>query len=54
MAKKCDKCLRGVQARTTGTNPKDVTLKMNMGGAIVYVTPHTDGTIDVTLTQKAC
>jgi hypothetical protein len=54
MAKKCDKCLRGVQTRTTGTNPKDVTLKMDMGGAVVYVLPpHTDGTIDVTLNAES-
>lgn len=53
MAKKCDKCLSGAQIRTTGVNPNDITLKMDMGGAILYVTPHSDGTIDVTLNSES-
>ena len=47
MAKKCDKCLRSVRISTTGIT-KD-TLKMDMGGAILYVMPREGGKIDVAL-----
>lgn len=53
MAKKCDKCLRGVKIRTTGTNPTNTTLKIDIGGAILYVSPHTDGKIDVALNAES-
>ena len=53
MAKKCTKCLRGTKVRTTGVNPNDTTLKLDMGGAVLYVTPHANGSIDVTLNAES-
>lgn len=35
MAKKCDKCLRGAKVRTTGVNPNNTTLKLDIGGAVL-------------------
>lgn len=35
---KCDKCLRGARISVTGVNPTN-TLKMDMGGAVLYVMP---------------
>ena len=34
---KCTKCLRGATIRTTGIDSK--TLRMDMGGAVLYVIP---------------
>lgn len=53
MAEKCTKCLRGVKVRKTGVNPNDTTLKLDMGGAVLYVTPHANGSIDVTLNAES-
>ena len=50
MAKKCDKCLRSARISTTGIT-KD-TLKMDMGGAILYVMPREGGKIDVALNTE--
>ncbi len=35
---KCSKCLRGAKVSVTGVNPTN-TLKMDMGGAVLYVMP---------------
>lgn len=51
-AKKCDNCLRGASLRTTGVNPKDATLKIDIGGAVLYVMPGSDGEINVTLNTQ--
>lgn len=53
MAKKCDNCLRAAKVRTTGTSPKDATLKMDMGGAVLYVMPRRGGKIEVHLNSEA-
>lgn len=43
MAKKCDRCLRGTRVRTTGVNPSNTTLRLDIGGAVLYVTPRLSG-----------
>lgn len=52
MAKKCDRCLRGTRVRTTGVNPSNTTLRLDIGGAVLYVTPRLNGKIDVTLNAQ--
>lgn len=52
MAQKCDKCLKGAKVTTTGVNPHNTTLKLNIGGAVLYVTPRPDGEVDVTLNAE--
>ena len=50
---KCNKCLRGARIGTTGAGTaSDRTLKMDMGGAVLYVIPKSDGTIDVYLNSE--
>jgi|GEM_PF-2221732 len=51
MAKKCDNCLRGARFSITEVNPR-TTLKMNMGGAVLYVMPGLNGEITVTLNTQ--
>jgi len=48
---KCDKCLRGTKVSVTGVNPSN-TLKIDMGGAVLYVTPCDNGKIDVAVNAK--
>ena len=48
---KCVKCLRGARISITGGNPKN-TLKMDMGGAVLYIMPKEDGKIDVHLNSE--
>ena len=43
---KCDKCLRGTQISVTGVDPSN-TLKIDIGGAVLYVMPAKDGGIKV-------
>ena len=43
---KCTACSRGVLISTTGVNPSS-TLKIDIGGATLYVVPKSDGKIDV-------
>lgn len=51
---KCNKCLRGAKLGVTGVNPSN-TLKMDMGGAVLYVMPKVDGKIEVILnSQNLC
>ena len=51
MAKsKCTKCLRGARISITGTNKK--TLKMDMGGAVLYLMPKEDGKMEVALNSE--
>lgn len=51
MAKaKCLKCLRGARLSITGTNKK--TLRMDMGGAVLYLMPKDDGNMEVTLNSE--
>lgn len=38
MKSKCDKCIRGARVSITGATPHN-TLKMDMGGAVLYVIP---------------
>ena len=47
---KCLKCLRGARISITGTNQQ--TLKMDMGGAVLYLTPKSDGCMDVALNSE--
>lgn len=51
MAKKCDSCLRGARVATTGVNPSNTTLKIDIGGAVLYVMP-LNGEINVTLNAQ--
>ncbi len=52
MAKKCDKCLKGSKASITGVAPNNTTLKLDMGGAVLYVMPR-GKTIDVVLNSES-
>lgn len=53
MARRCNKCLRGARVGTTGAGTaRGRTLKMDMGGAVLYVIPKSDGTIDVYLNSE--
>ena len=47
---KCVNCLKGAKLSITGTNRK--TLKLDMGGAAVYVIPHGKG-IDVHINSES-
>lgn len=48
---KCSRCLHGVKFATTGVeDPKK--LKMDMGGAVLYVMPGKNGKIEVTLNTE--
>ena len=49
---KCSKCLRGARCGITGVNPHN-TLKMDIGGAVLYVTPKPNGAIDVALNSES-
>ena len=49
---KCDKCLRGARISTTGVNPSNTTLKMDMGGEVLYVMPVAGGRIEVVLNSE--
>lgn len=50
---RCDKCLRGVKVCTTGiSNLRRPTLKLDIGGAVLYVMPGENGTIDVSLNAE--
>lgn len=51
MTNKCHKCLHGARVSVTGVNPCH-TLKMDMGSAVLYVVPNTDGTIEVILNSE--
>lgn len=48
---KCTNCLRGARLGITGVAPNN-TLKMDMGGAVLYVAPKPDGKIDVVLNTE--
>ncbi len=50
---KCDKCLRGTHISTTGVNPPNRTLKMDIGGAVLYVIPGDNGKIEVNLNSQS-
>ena len=45
-AAKCDNCLRKAAISVTGVNPSN-TLKIDIGGAILFVIPMPDGGIDI-------
>jgi len=47
---KCTKCLRGARISITGTNKK--TLKMDMGGAVLYLMPKDNGKMEVALNSE--
>lgn len=49
--KTCSKCLRGARIDTTGVNPSN-TLKMDMGGAVLYVMPKPKGEIEIYLNSE--
>lgn len=51
MAKKCDRCLRGARIDITGTDRR--TLKLDMGGAVLYLIPGTEGKMSVVLNSEA-
>jgi hypothetical protein len=48
---KCNKCLRTAKSSITGINKK--TLKIDMGGAVIYITPGVDGNINVSLNAES-
>ncbi len=47
---KCRKCLHGARISITGTNKK--TLKMDMGGAVLYLMPKSNGKMEVALNSE--
>jgi hypothetical protein len=47
---KCRQCLHGATIGITGITRR--TLKLNMGGAVLYITPGKDGEIEVTLNSE--
>ncbi len=49
--KKCDKCLKGAVASTTGVSPYNTTLKIDIGGAVIYVTPK-GNSVDVSVNSE--
>ena len=49
---KCVKCLKGAKVSTTGVSPKNATLRLDIGSAVLYVTPKSDGSIDVALNSE--
>ena len=51
MVKKCEQCLKGAKVTTTGINPQNTTLKLDIGGAVLYVTPR-NGEVEVTLNAE--
>ena len=48
----CTKCLHGARISTTGVSPRNTTLRMDMGGAVLYVMPKSDGSIEVSLDSQ--
>jgi hypothetical protein len=44
---KCLKCLGGARISTTGTDKE--TLRMDMGGVVLYIMPKSDGSMQVAL-----
>lgn len=48
---KCVNCLRGAHVDITGVESK-TTLKMDMGGAVLYVMPQKNGKIEVSLNSE--
>lgn len=48
---KCLKCLRGARISITGTDKK--TLRMDMGGAVLYLMPKSDGSMEVALNSES-
>jgi hypothetical protein len=48
---KCTNCLRGARFDITGVAPSN-TLKMDMGGAVLYVMPKPNGEIDIVLNTE--
>jgi hypothetical protein len=49
---KCVKCLHGARISVTGVNPPSNTLKIDMGGAVLYVIPDEDG-IQVSINSES-
>lgn len=47
---KCNKCLRGARISITGTDGR--TLRMDMGGAVLYLMPKDDGSMEVALNSE--
>ena len=47
---KCNKCLRGARISITGTNKK--TLRMDMGGAVLYLMPKDNGKMEAALNSE--
>jgi hypothetical protein len=48
---KCLKCLRGARISITGTDKK--TLRMDMGGAVLYLMPKSEGSMEVALNSES-
>ena len=44
---KCSKCLRGARISITGIDKR--TLRMDMGGAVLYLMPKSDGLFEIAL-----
>ena len=49
--RKCDKCLIGAKISTTGVSPNNSTLKIDIGGAVIYIAPQ-DNSIDVNVNSE--
>ena len=47
---KCNKCLRGARISLTGTNKK--TLRMDMGGAVLYLMPQGKDKMEIALNSE--
>lgn len=47
---KCRKCLKGARISITGLDKN--TLRMDMGGAVLYLTPKEDGKMEVALNSE--
>jgi hypothetical protein len=47
---KCRKCLKGARISITGTNKK--TLRMDMGGAVLYLMPKDNGKMEAALNSE--
>ena len=47
---KCNNCLKGTRISIAGTNKK--TLRMDMGGAVLYLIPKEDGKMEVVLNSE--
>lgn len=48
---KCNRCLKGARVSITGTDKK--TLKLDMGGAVLYLMPKESGRMEMALNSES-